>query len=149
MYSGQDTILQAPAKKYTDLFDLRWGNGGVMGGSGYTPPATTADDDFQVGISGSWVKKTLAQVITILRTALDSVYYLATTTLNNITAPSGDVSLNSHKIVSLLDPTSAQDAATKNYVDLATATVSTESSAGSMRASDKSAINISKEQSFL
>ncbi len=37
--------------------------------------------------------------------------------LNSITAPTGDVSLNSHKITSLLDPTVAQDAATKAYVD--------------------------------
>lgn len=39
--------------------------------------------------------------------------------LNSITAPTGDVSLNSHKITSLADPTASTDAATKNYVDLA------------------------------
>lgn len=39
--------------------------------------------------------------------------------LNSITAPTGDVSLNSHKITNLLDPTAAQDAATKTYVDAA------------------------------
>lgn len=33
--------------------------------------------------------------------------------------PSGNISWNSHKITSLADPTAAQDAATKNYVDLA------------------------------
>jgi hypothetical protein len=32
-------------------------------------------------------------------------------------APTGSVSLNSQKITSLLDPTSAQDASTKAYVD--------------------------------
>lgn len=40
-----------------------------------------------------------------------------TTTLNNVPVPTGNLSLNSFKITSLLDPTSAQDGATKNYVD--------------------------------
>ena len=37
--------------------------------------------------------------------------------LNALAAPTGDVSLNSHKLTSVADPTSAQDAATKAYVD--------------------------------
>lgn len=37
--------------------------------------------------------------------------------LNALAAPTADVSLNSHKLTSVTDPTSAQDAATKNYVD--------------------------------
>lgn len=40
--------------------------------------------------------------------------------LNALAAPTADVSLNSHKLTSVTDPTSAQDAATKNYVDTRT-----------------------------
>src|SRR5271166_6673334 len=40
--------------------------------------------------------------------------------------------MQSHKIVSLLDPTSAQDAATKNYVDFNETTVNTFSGAVSI-----------------
>lgn len=43
----------------------------------------------------------------------------AAATLNDNGAATADYSINSHKLTNLLDPTAAQDAATKNYVDLA------------------------------
>jgi hypothetical protein len=50
------------------------------------------------------------------RTTADGRYYLNTVTLNSITAPSASLSINSQKIVNLLDPTLAQDAVTLNYL---------------------------------
>ena len=51
------------------------------------------------------------------KTESDARYYLNTTSLNSITAPTASLSLNSQKITNLADPTLPQDAATKYYVD--------------------------------
>jgi hypothetical protein len=51
-------------------------------------------------------------------TQLATTQYVMATRLDQLVAPSVDVAWNSHKITGLLDPTNAQDAATKAYVDL-------------------------------
>jgi|GEM_PF-3083857 len=51
-----------------------------------------------------------------LVTAASSVS-IASNSLSTFAAPTGDINFNSHKITSLANPSSAQDAATKYYVD--------------------------------
>ena len=46
----------------------------------------------------------------------DARYYLNTTTLNDIAAPTADVTMNNHKITNLATPTQNTDAATRGYV---------------------------------
>jgi hypothetical protein len=50
-------------------------------------------------------------------TQLATTQFVMSTRLDQLVAPAADVSWNSKKITGLLDPTAAQDAATKNYVD--------------------------------
>ncbi len=47
----------------------------------------------------------------------DTLYYTNTTPLNSITAPTSNLSMNSHKITSVANPTSAQDAVTLDYLE--------------------------------
>lgn len=53
----------------------------------------------------------------IAATISDFDTQVRTSTLNQMAAPSADLSINSHKLTNVLDPSAAQDAATKNYVD--------------------------------
>jgi hypothetical protein len=48
---------------------------------------------------------------------IDDNFYLNTTTLNNITAPTGNLSLGNNRIISLATPVNAGDAVTKSYLD--------------------------------
>jgi hypothetical protein len=50
-------------------------------------------------------------------TQVATTQYVMGQRLDQFVAPNVDVSWNTHKITGLLDPTNAQDAATKNYVD--------------------------------
>ena len=77
---------------------------------------TTALDTYAVADLTA-AARTLLDDATVgdMRTTLG--VYASTTTLNNITNPDGDLSLNSNKITNLTDPTGDQDAATKSYVD--------------------------------
>lgn len=51
------------------------------------------------------------------RSAADARYYSNTTTLDSITAPTGNVSLNSHKITSLANATADSDALNRITAD--------------------------------
>lgn len=101
------------------------------GGSTGSGGSTYAADETTLHLSGTTfsIKSTYAGQTSIVTagtlttgvwnaTAITATYL---PTLNNITAPSGSVSLNSQNITNLLDPTTAQMAATKNYVDMAVA----------------------------
>lgn len=63
-------------------------------------------------------------------------------TLNSLTVPDGDVSLNSHKITNLANPTSAQDAATKAYVDARASGLDVK---GSVRVATTATLNLATE----
>lgn len=66
-----------------------------------------------------------------------------TSRLDQMAAPTASVSLNSQKLTSVLDPTSAQDAATKNYVDSLAAGLDVKASA---RAATTASITLSGTQ---
>ena len=66
-----------------------------------------------------------------------------TSRLDQMAAPTSSVSLNSQKIISLLDPTNPQDAATKNYVD---STVQGLDTKASVKAASTADLTLSGEQ---
>ena len=61
------------------------------------------------------------------RAAGDALYYQATTPLNSITTPDGDVSLNSNKVINLATPTTNVDACNKVYADTAVNSIARDS----------------------
>lgn len=73
-----------------------------------------------------------------------------TSRLDQMAVPTNPVSLNGQKITSLADPTSAQEAATKAYVDAQLAgLVSSQTPKGTVRASVSTNVNISSPDTTL
>lgn len=77
---------------------------GLLKGNGTAISAATSGTDFAPATTGSSALKA-------------SSGGFATATINDLGSQTADYSANSHKITNLTDPASAQDAATKNYVD--------------------------------
>lgn len=66
---------------------------------------------------GRLIYNSVSKVLKVYNGTTWTSYYLDTTRLDQIVAPGADVSMNGFKITNLLDPSGAQDAATRGYVD--------------------------------
>ena len=86
-------------------------------GTAGTYTKVTTDAKGQV-TSGTTLSATDIPTLTAAKIS-DFDTQVRTSRLDQMAAPTAAVSLNSQRITGLADPTSAQDAATKNYVDLA------------------------------
>jgi hypothetical protein len=113
-----------------------WEQASGGGGSGTVTTVSVASAN---GFAGSVASATTTPAITITTTvtgilkgngtAISAASGSDLPSLDTITPPAANLSLNSHKITNVLDPTTAQDAATKNYVDAAIQGVQTKPSA--------------------
>jgi hypothetical protein len=86
------------------------------------PTSSTAVPTFRALVAADIPSLTAAKIS-------DFDTQVRTSRLDQMAAPTASVSLNSQKVTNLLDPTAAQDAASKNYVDQAIQGVDTKPSA--------------------
>ncbi len=131
---GNGTAISA-ATAGTDYQAAITASGLLKGAGAGSVSAATAGTDYSAGTSAlttGIVKSTTSTgALTIAVSGTDYAPATATTsslkgngsggfsaaTLNDSGAPTTDFSMASHKLINVLDPTAAQDAATKNYVD--------------------------------
>ena len=104
---------------------------GILKSNGTAISAATSGTDFAPATSGTSILKASSGGFANAVSGTDYAPATATTsslkgngsggfsaaTLNDNGAPTADFSMASHKLTNVTDPTSAQDAATKNYVD--------------------------------
>lgn len=88
-------------------------------GSGDTSTNTSTSVDGEMVLFNGTTGKSLKRATGSGVVKLTSGVATPNATLNDVGSPTAAFSMNSQRITTMADPTSAQDAATKNYVDLA------------------------------
>lgn len=132
-------MASAKAMSNKDMNGLKVVNLGAPSTGSDAATKTYADDVEAYAVSranhtGSQLANTISDFDTQVRTSR----------LDQMAAPTASVSLNSQKITNLLDPSSAQDAATRNYVDTQVAgLVSGQTLKGAVRAVATANVTIS------
>lgn len=104
LVKGNGTALSAAAAG-TDYQAAITATGLLKGAGAGSVSAAVSGTDYAPATSGSTALKS------------NGSGGFASATLNDVGTPTADFAMGSHKITGLLDPTTAQDAATKNYVD--------------------------------
>lgn len=134
-------------KRYSDL-DFNARKGTNLGAPGTdNDAARKIDVDNAYNNARSRANHTGTQ---LAATISDFDTQVRTNRLDQLAAPAGSVSFANQKIINLLDPTTNQDAATKNYVDVSLAGLqSGQTPKGSVRAVVKTNVNISSPGSTL